>query len=142
MSTYVVCYKCNSAKEEGEKCPNCRSNNYYISKGQLVGRCKSCNTINRLFSNNECKKCLEGKGLKECNSCGLILPCFLFYHKKGVCKKCLLKKKNNCSICGEVSSGELCKKCNSGLLLFKEDRRLLENAILLLKVRQLETKWP
>lgn len=88
-----TCTKCNATQPEDRtsSCAICKSNSYFRKLGYDVEQiCKTCGSITRVYSNQECGKCLKASGLKECNRCKEIKPdSYSFHVRKGLCKDCI-----------------------------------------------------
>jgi hypothetical protein len=83
------CGECNDVLGVGKRCLNCKKNYYYERVGVIVDYCKSCVVVKKVFSNGECRACLQGAGLKQCRRCEVVLPQHLSFQKEqGQCGDC------------------------------------------------------
>jgi hypothetical protein len=83
-----ICEECNDAFD-GRRCLNCKRNYAAEKKGEVVEACKTCLVVRRLYSNGDCRECLQMMGLRECAGCLCVLPQHLsFQAKQGTCGDC------------------------------------------------------
>lgn len=70
-------------------CRACRASRF-AEKKYSGYRCPTCANFCRPDSNGVCQKCNEVQGLRQCRSCGLLLPALLSYwgHKRR-CNSCV-----------------------------------------------------
>ena len=82
------------------KCRECRRNHRYDSTFETV--CICCNKHRPLDTNNQCRKCNEEQGLRQCKVCHKLKPLFLeYYGRSKKCKECYkkhLESKEACSL--------------------------------------------
>jgi hypothetical protein len=84
------CASCSSPLSPG-RCKTCRRNEYYLKQGLTLDTCRRCMITTRLYTNQECRQCLEDQALRECRLCHEIKAEFLsFEPKQAVCRDCRL----------------------------------------------------
>lgn len=69
------------------QCKKCRSVDYFSDR--YSDKCAQCLGNRKLDKNKICSKCNAESGIRECRTCGEMLPMFLsFYGARKTCIKC------------------------------------------------------
>lgn len=83
-----ICQKCNHTYR-ANSCSQCKTNERALLLGGAVEPCSRCGIHAPLLANQECRRCLAKRGLKECDTCHKIKRYNLdFYGHRSSCKAC------------------------------------------------------